>query len=56
MIRASTIKAGDRVVVKGYNRTASRTVLQVGDDYIVVNLCGVVQKVPECKITSHMKV
>ena len=55
MIKVSGIKAGDRIAVRAHGHSVTRTVAQVGDDYVVVHLCGQWAKVPEHKITSVMR-
>jgi hypothetical protein len=56
MIRAATIKAGDRVAVRAHNRSVTRTVMSVGDSYVVVHVCGEMRKIPEHHVTGHVRV
>ena len=49
------IKVGSRVAVRAHGHSVTRTVRQVGDDYVVVEVMGQVQKVPMHWITSHVR-
>lgn len=56
MIKATSIKPGDRIGVPAHGGIKTRTVLFSGDDYVTVHICGSITKVPEHKISSHIKV
>jgi hypothetical protein len=56
MIKAILIQPGDRVSVHAHNSTTTRTVMAVGDDYVVVHVCGQIAKIPEHRITGHIAV
>ena len=54
MIQAHQILPGDRISVSAHNRSVQRTVIAVGDNYAVIQVCGQIAKVPEHKILSHI--
>jgi hypothetical protein len=56
MIKATSIKPGDRVAVKAHGHSVTRTVSAVGDNYVTIHIAGQEAKVPEHMITSHISV
>jgi hypothetical protein len=55
MIRAINVLPGDRVSVKNGDRVTTRTVVSVGDTYVVIHMNNSIAKVPEHRITSLIK-
>jgi hypothetical protein len=55
MIDIKNIQPGDRVSVRAHGKSVTRPVYEVGRDYVVVQICGAIQKIPVHWITSHTR-
>ena len=56
MIRAISVLPGDKVGIRAHGKSITRTVIAVGDDYVVIHAMSRIAKVPEHQITSHIKI
>ena len=54
MIRAISVLPGDRIGIRNNGHSVTRSVIAVGDDYVVVHINSQITKVPEHRISSHI--